>query len=504
MNRMENISTAQSTNQAQPEEYDLVILGGGTGATLAAWTFAAEGKSVAIIDRKYIGGSCPNVACLPSKNIIHSAKVASYVRHSDEFGIRRDGFDVDMSVVRNRKRKMVSGLNEMYLGNYKTTGAELIMGSGRFTAPRTVEVTLADGKRRELRGANVIISTGTHASLPPIPGLAEAQPMTHIEALELDVVPQHLLVIGGGYVGIELAQAMRRFGSKVTILENGERLLPREDDDVVEGLTSLLNDEGIEVGLNAHVSRVSGISGQSVKVAIDRGGADKTLEGTHLLIAVGRIPNTEGIGLELAGVEINDRGFLKVNERLQTTAENVWAIGEVAGSPLFTHISVDDFRVVHANLTGGRRVTTGRQVPYCLFTDPELARIGLNEKEANADGIAYRLFKVPMDANLRARTFSETRGFMKALVEASGDRILGFTMFGVGAGETMAAVQIAMLAGLPYTALRDAVLTHPTLVEGLVSLFASAPSLGSAAANVGRGQGLESKDGAATARGRVA
>ena len=257
--------------------------------------------------------------------------------------------------------------------------------------------------------------------------------------------------------GRELAQAMRRFGSKVTIIDQGERLLPREDDDVVEGLSSLLNDEGIEVVLNADVKTVSGRSGQSVKVLIEQDGAGKTLDGTHLLVAAGRTPNTEGIGLELAGVEVNDRGFLKVNERLQTTAENVWAIGEVAGSPLFTHISVDDFRVVHANLTGGKRVTTGRQVPFCLFTDPELARIGLSEKEAIAQGIAYRLFKVPMDANLRARTLSETRGFMKALVEAGGDRVLGFTGFGVGAGETMATVQIAMIAGLPYTALRDAV-----------------------------------------------
>ena len=469
-------SPSANVSKTQPEEFDIVILGGGTGATLAAWTFASEGNRVAIIDRKYIGGSCPNIACLPSKNIIHSAKVASYVRHSDEFGIACDGFEVDMSGVRNRKRKMVSGLNQTYLENYKKTGAELIMGSGRFIASRTVEVTLPDGKRRVLRGANVIISTGTHASLPPIPGLAEAQPLTHIEVLELDVVPEHLLVIGGGYVGIELAQAMRRFGSEVTILEQGERLLPREDDDVVEGLSSLLNDEGIRLIPNARIKRVLGTSGQSVRAVIEQDGTEKTLDGTHLLVAVGRAPNTEGIGLELAGVEANDRGFLKVNARLQTTADNVWAIGEVAGSPLFTHISADDFRVVHANLTGGKRVTTGRQVPFCLFTDPELARIGLNEKEAKAKGIAYRLFKVPMDADLRARTLSETRGFMKALVEADSDRILGFTTFGVGAGEIMATVQIAMLAGLPYTALRDAVLTHPTLVEGLVSLFSSAAS----------------------------
>ncbi len=252
--------------------------------------------------------------------------------------------------------------------------------------------------------------------------------------------------------------------------------MSREDEDVCEGLRSLLQAEGINVLLGARVKRLSGNSGDAVSVVVEQNGTEKTLKGSHVLVATGRTPNTEGIGLEAAGVVLTDRGYIKVNERLQTTAPGVWAIGEVAGSPQFTHISVDDFRVVHANLTGGNRVTTGRQVPYCLFTDPELARVGCNEMEAKAQNIAYRLFKVPMEANLRARTLSETRGFLKALVEARGDRILGFTAFGVGAGEMMAAVQMAMIAGLPYTALRDAVLTHPTLAEGLIALFSSVPS----------------------------
>ena len=463
--------------QSQPEEFDLVILGGGTGSTVAAWTFAGEGKRVAVVDRKYIGGSCPNIACLPSKNIIHSAKVASYFRRSKEFGIAHDGFTIEMSGVRDRKRKMVVGLNEMYMENYRKTGAEFILGTGRFVAPRTVEAALLDGSTRQLRGTNVIVSTGTRASLETIPGLAETQPLTHIEALELDQVPEHLLVIGGGYVGVELSQAMRRFGSKVTVIDRNGRLMSKEDTDVCEALRALLVDEDIGVHLNARIKRVSGKSGDSVTIVFEQNGNEKTLTGSHLLVATGRTPNTEGIGLELAGVELTDRGYIKVNERMQTTAPGVWAIGEVAGSPQFTHISVDDFRVVHANLSGGNRVTTGRQVPYCLFTDPELARIGLSETEAKVKGIPYRLFKVPMEANLRARTLSETRGFLKALVEPDSDRILGFTAFGVGAGEILAAVQIAMIAGLPYTALRDAVLTHPTLVEGLIPLFSSAPSV---------------------------
>jgi pyruvate/2-oxoglutarate dehydrogenase complex dihydrolipoamide dehydrogenase (E3) component len=260
------------------------------------------------------------------------------------------------------------------------------------------------------------------------------------------------------------------------VIERNERLVHREDEDVTEALRGLFEDEGIDVILNAQVKRVSGKSGQSVRITVEQNGVEKVVEGSHLLVAAGRIPNTDDIGLELAGVELTDRGYVKVNERLATTAPGVWAIGEVAGSPQFTHISVDDFRVVRDNLNGGNRVTTGRQVPFCLFTDPEFARVGLSETEAKAQGIAYRLFKIPMQAVLRARTLSETRGFLKALVEADGDRILGFTGFGVGAGEVMSSVQIAMIAGLPYTALREAVLTHPTLVEGLSPLFSSEAS----------------------------
>jgi len=480
MKSTETSPSAHVLKKSQPEEFDLVILGGGTGSTVAAWTFAGEGKHVTVVDRKYIGGSCPNIACLPSKNIIHSAKVVDYFRRSKEFGIAHDGFTIEMSGVRDRKRKMVVGLNEMYMENYRNTGAEFILGTGRFVAPRTVEAILPDGSIRQLRGTNVIVSTGTRASLEPIPGLAEAQPLTHIEALELGQVPEHLLVIGGGYVGVELAQAMRRFGSKVTIVDRNGRLMSKEDPDICEALRSLLADEGVDILLNARIKTVSGKSGDSVTVVVEQNGEqngnETVLRGSHVLVATGRNPNTEGLGLELTGVELTDRGYIKVNERLETTAPGVWAIGEVAGSPQFTHISIDDFRVVHANITGGNRVTTGRQVPYCLFTDPELARIGLSETEAQAQGIAYRLFKVPMETNLRARTLSETRGFVKALVEADRDRILGFTAFGVGAGEILATVQIAMIAGLPYTALRDAVLTHPTLVEGLISLFSSAAS----------------------------
>jgi pyruvate/2-oxoglutarate dehydrogenase complex dihydrolipoamide dehydrogenase (E3) component len=459
------------------EEFDIIILGGGTGGTVAAWTFASEGRSVAVIERKYVGGSCPNIACLPSKNVIHGAKVASYFRRGREFGIvGTDGeFSVDMRAVRERKRKMVSSWNNVYLETYRSTGAELIMGEGRFIGPKTIEVVLGDGSKRRLVGANVIVNTGTRASIDPIPGLAEAQPLTHIEALELEEVPSHLVILGSGYIGLEFAQAMRRFGSNVTVIGRSPRLLPQEDDDVSDEVHRLFEDEHIDVVVNANVKRISGKSGESIRILLEKNsnGAQKTVEGSHLLIATGRSPNTQGIGLELAGIELTDQGYIKVDEHLATTAPGVYAIGEVAGSPMFTHISIDDSRVVHASLTGGNRVTTGRQVPFCLFIDPEYARYGLSEKEAQAQNIPYRLFKVPMEAVMRATTMSETRGFLKALVETKSDQILGFTAIGVGAAEIMTSVQIAMSAGVPYTTLRDSILTHPTLVEGLIPLFTS-------------------------------
>jgi pyruvate/2-oxoglutarate dehydrogenase complex dihydrolipoamide dehydrogenase (E3) component len=453
------------------EEYDLVVLGSGAPGKLLAWTLASQGKRAAVIERRYVGGSCPNIACLPSKNVIHSAKVASLFRRGPEFGIATGAWTVDMGAVRDRKRTMVDGLVAMHLDNYRTSGAELIMGNGHLVAPKTLEVALNTGGTRILRGQTVVINTGSRARIDDTPGLAESHPLTHVEALELDHLPAHLIVLGGGYVGLELSQAFRRFGSHVTVIERSATLIHREDADVTEAIESLFRDEGIEVLTGTRVQRVEGRSGQSVRLDTTRG----AVEGTDLLAAAGRTPNTDGIGLETAGVETDPRGHVKVNERLQTTAKDVWAVGDCAGSPYFTHIAEDDFHVVLANLSGGSRVTTGRQVPFCLFTDPELARVGLSEREACERGVGYRVLKISMDQVFRAQTLSETRGFMKALIEKQGDRILGFTALGPEAGEIMAIVQVAMVAGLPYTALRDMILTHPTMAEGLLGLFSSAP-----------------------------
>jgi pyruvate/2-oxoglutarate dehydrogenase complex dihydrolipoamide dehydrogenase (E3) component len=466
-------SESMQTPTLSPEEYDVVVLGSGEAGKFLAWTLARNGKRAIVVERRYIGGSCPNIACLPSKNVIHSAKVASYFRRSEEFGITKENWKIDMAAVRERKRKMVSGLVDMHLDFYKKSGAELVLGSGRFVGPKTIEVVLPDGGTRLFHGENVVINTGTRATIDPIPGLAESGPLTHVEALELGETAEHLLIIGGGYVGLELAQAMRRLGSAVTIIERNDRLAHREDLDISEALYQLCQDEGVDVLTSALTTRVEGKSGKMVSLHAVREGSEMILEGTHLLVASGRTPNTQGIGLDLAGVETTERGYVKVNECLQTTAPGIWAVGDCAGSPHFTHISFDDFRIVRDNLTGGHRVTTGRQVPFCMFTDPEFARIGLSETEAKERGIAYRLAKIPIVAVLRTRTLSETRGFMKALIDTESERILGFTVFGVEAGEIIATVQVAMLAGLPYTALRDAIFTHPTMLEGLIPLFSA-------------------------------
>lgn len=458
------------------EQYDALILGSGEAGKYIGWHLASAGKRTAVIERKYLGGACPNMACLPSKNIIQGAKVASFFQKSEEFGMMKDHWNVSMPAVRARKQAMVEDLREMHLGNFAKSGAEIVMGSGRFVGDKTIEVSLQDGGVRLLRGERVFLNTGTRATIDDVPGLAESKPMTHIEALELDIVPEHLLILGGGYVGLEFAQAMRRFGSRVTVIERNARLVHREDQDVSDALHELFEAEGIEVVTNAQVVRVTGQSGTRINMQISQGGSEVSLEGSHVLVATGRTPNTEGIGLELAGIATAKNGYIQVNERLETTAPGVWALGDCAGSPHFTHIAFSDFRIVAANLAGGNRTTTERQVPSCLFTDPELARIGLNETAAKQQGIPYRLAKVPMKSTLRTRAIAETRGFMKVLVSTTDDRILGFTGFGVSTGETMAAVQVAMAASLPYTILRDMVLTHPTFTEGLIPLFSAVPA----------------------------
>src|SRR5580700_9136356 len=463
-----------------PENFDALVLGGGTAGKLAAWTMAKEGKRTAVVDRKYVGGSCPNIACLPSKNVIYSAKVASLVRRQCEFGIETGPIAIDMAGVYARKREMVDGIIQVHLDKYHATldqhrGDELIFGDGTFVAPRTVHVALRDGGERTLTADRVFVNVGTHATIPDTPGLREAKPMTHIEALDLRRRPDHLIVLGGGYVGLELSQALRRLGSRVTLIERSSQVASNEDPDVSQAILQLFRDEGIDVLLGTHVLGVNGLSGEHVSLQLKTGNGVRTVEGSDILVAIGRTPNTTGIGLEKAGIEVTEKGHIRVNDRLETTAAYVWAMGDCAGSPYFTHVSEDDFAIIHDNLNGGQRSTRDRLVPSCVFTDPELAGVGLNESQAQEKGIAYRVASVPVASGWRPWTISEKRGFMKTLIDAHSDRILGFTAFGPEAGELMGTVQLAMLAGLPYTTLRDAMFAHPTMTEGLKALFMSVP-----------------------------
>ena len=457
----------------QVEAFQMVILGSGQGGKHLAWHLAETGQRTAVVERRWVGGSCPNVACMPSKNEIWSARIAHLAGHAADFGSMNGAVKTDMAKVRQRKRAMVDREVAFHLDAYKRSGAELIMGTGRFVAPRTIEVQLNDGGTRLLAGDQIVLNIGTHAAIPDIPGLAAAGPLTHIEALELDYAPAHLVVLGGGYVGIEMAQAYRRFGSLVTVIEPGPRIISREDADAAVAVQRLLSDEGIEFLTSTEVLKVDGWSGKQVTVTARSAAGERRIEASDMLVAAGRIPNTAGIGLEKAGIELDERGFIRVNERLKTTAPDVWAVGECAGSPQFTHVSVDDFRIVRDNLAGGKRSTRDRLVPRCLFTDPPLAHVGLSEREAERQGIAARVAKLPMSAVLRTEATDETQGFMKVLVGEDDDRILGFTMLGSEAGEVMTAVQMAMLARTPYPIVRDAVITHLTFAEGLGPLLSN-------------------------------
>jgi len=454
---------------AQPERADVLVLGSGYGGKWVAWHLAGAGQRAIVVERRYVGGSCPNINCLPSKNEIVSAKVADIVRHASHFGTDVTSARINMPKVLARKRKMVEAEIAAHRQMYRETGAELVMGEARFVAPKTVEVKLEDGGTRQMSGERVFLNLGTRPSIPPIPGLPDAA-MTNIELLELDRAPAHMVVLGGGYIGLEFAQAYRRFGSRITLVERGPRLLAREDPDFADAILQLLTDEGVQVLLGTHTLRVDGRKGD-LRVVVRTPDGERTLAATDLLAALGRTPNTSGIGLDVAGVNLDARGYIAVNERLETSAPGVWALGECAGSPQFTHVSFDDYRIIRDNLAGKHRSTSDRLVPFCLYTDPPLARVGLNETEARKRGIAVRVATLPMANVLRTETTDETRGFMKALVDAGSDEIVGFTMFGADAGEVMAVVQTAMLARLPYSTLRDAVLAHPTMAEGLIPLF---------------------------------
>lgn len=470
-----------------PTHYDFIALGSGVAAKVLSWTLPLTGLRCAVIERQWLGGSCPNVACLPSKNFVHSANVAHDAVHGVKFGLpalklARDGGDavVQMAAVRERKREMVKGLVKVHEKNFETAGAEVIWGEGRFVGEKRIEVTGLDGEKMILTADKVVISTGSRPRIADIPGLKESKPLTHVELLELDVVPSHLAIIGGGYVGLEFAQAMRRLGAEVTIIEKNSQLLKKEDKDVAAALADILQAEGIKIITSASITSVTGMSGTSVILTGNVSGSPLSVAASHILCATGRIPNTDNIGLEAASVALTPHGFIATNESLETTSLGVYAVGDCAGSPLFTHIGYDDFRIVRDALLSPSKPApanrrSGRQVPFTLFTAPELAHVGMREREAPAGGVKVRVARMPMAAFLKTRTLGQTEGFAKALV-GEDDQILGFTALGSGAGELLPVVQLAMKAGLKYTHIADMIVSHPTLGEGLMNLFEDVPA----------------------------
>jgi pyruvate/2-oxoglutarate dehydrogenase complex dihydrolipoamide dehydrogenase (E3) component len=458
----------------EAQHYDAIVIGAGQGGIPLSRALADAGRKTALIEREHVGGTCINEGCTPTKTMVASAKTAYVDRRSADYGVQDGPVTVDMPEVRRRKRAMVDSFRESGVKRIEATeGLDLISGEASFTGPKSLAVRTNDGEELTLDAESIFINAGAGPANPPIEGLDSVSTLNSTSIMELGEVPDHLLVLGGSYVGLEFAQMFRRFGSEVTVIQRGPQLMGREDPDVAEAAAEILREDGIEVLLKTPTLRAAQDDGK-ILLTVDTPEGERTLEGTHLLVAAGRPPNTETLNLEVAGVETDRRGQIEVNDRLETSAEGVWALGDVKGGPAFTHISYDDFRILRTNLLeGGSATIADRLVPYTMFMDPQLGRIGMSEQEARDQGRDVLIAKIPMTYVTRAVETGETRGFMKAVVDAGNDRILGCVVLGIEGGEIMAMIQIAMLGNLPYTALRDAVFAHPTLAESLNTLFSN-------------------------------
>jgi len=457
------------------QHYDAIVIGAGQGGVPLARTLAQAGHRTAVVEREHVGGTCYNEGCTPTKTMVASAKVAYFDRRSADYGVQNGPVTVDMVAVRQRKRDIVDDFrNGGERRIQDTEGLDLLKGAARFTGPEELEVRLSGGGELRLTAENIFINVGARPANPPVEGLDSVRTLNSTTIMELDEVPEHLLVLGGGYVGLEFAQMFRRFGSEVTVMERGEQLLSREDADVAEAVAEILRQDGVEVLLETQAERAEQTEDGRIRLTIRTPEGESTLEGSHLLAAAGRPPNTDRLNLEAAGVETDKRGFVKVNERLETNVPGIWALGDVKGGPAFTHISYDDFRIVRTNLLeGGNATINDRMVPYTVFIDPQLGRVGLSEEEAREQGRNVRVAKMPMSHVARALEVDEPRGVMKAVVDAETHQILGCTVLGIEGGEVMAMIQIAMMGRVPYTVLRDAIFAHPTLAESLNNLFAT-------------------------------
>lgn len=458
---------------ATVQKYDAIIIGAGQSGGPLSTTLAQSGWKTALVERKHVGGTCVNEGCTPTKTMVASARVAHLARRAADYGVQTGPVTVDLAKVRQRKRDIVKKFRQGSQGHIEQTeGVSLMFGQARFVAAKTIEVQLNDGGVRQLTADTIFINTGGRPVMPPIEGLESVPTLDSTSIMELGTVPEHLLVLGGGYIGLEFGQMFRRFGSQVTIIQRGNRLLTREDADVAEEVTKILEEDGITVLLEANTLKAEYTASGQIQLTIKRPTGKQTLTGSHLLVAAGRAPNTDQLNLAATGVETDERGFVRVNERLETNVPGIFALGDVKGGPAFTHISYDDFRIIRANLLQGDNATTAdRPVPYTIFIDPQLGRVGLTEEEAIAQGRSFCVAKLPMRHVARAIEVDERRGFMKAITDAETDQILGVAILGIEGGEVMAVLQMAMMGGVPYTAIRDGVFAHPTLAESLNNLF---------------------------------
>ena len=454
------------------EQYDAIVIGSGQGGKPLSIALAKAGWKTAIIERGYIGGTCINTGCTPTKTMVASARLAYLSRRSADYGVHVGPVTVNLAEVRQRKQQIVESFRNGSLSSLEeTAGLELLKGEASFTGSNSIEVRLNEGGARLLTATKIFINTGGRPSQPPIPGLNTVPFLDSTSIMELDVLPEHLMVLGGGYIGLEFGQMFRRFGSRVTVIQRANHLLNREDPDVADAVARIVEEDGVTVLLNTDALRVEQAAGH-ISLIVRTSAGEKTLTGSHLLVALGRTPNTEQLNLAAAGVKVDSHGFIEVNERLETSTPGVYALGDVKGVPTFTHISYDDFRIIRTNLLeGGSATTSKRLVPYTVFIDPQLGRVGLSEADARAQGRNIRVATLPMTHVARAIEVGETRGFIKAVVDADTHQILGCAVLGIEGGELMSMLEIAIMGQLPYTVLKDAIFAHPTLAESLNNLF---------------------------------
>ena len=459
----------------QTTHYDAILIGAGQAGTPLSTTLARAGWKTAIIERVHVGGTCINEGCTPTKTMVASGRVAYLARRGADYGVQTGPVTIDMTKVRQRKRDIVESFRNSGQRRIETTdGVDLLIGEASFTGPKTLELRLNNGETRELTADTILINAGARPAKPSIPGIEAVATLDSTSIMELDEIPEHLLIVGGGYIGLEFGQLFRRFGSQVTVIQRGAGLLAREDPDVAEEVANIMREDGLEILLETKPVSVKQLSAGNIQLTVQTKTGERTLNGSHLLMAAGRVPNTDWLNLDAAGIQTDKRGFIQVTDRLETNVPGIYALGDIKGGPAFTHISYDDFRIIRTNLLEkGNATIHDRLVPYTVFIDPQLGRIGLSETDARTQGRNFKIARMPMNYVARALEMGESRGFMKAVVDADTGQILGAAVLGIEGGEIMAILEVAMIGKVPYDILRDGVFAHPTLAESLNNLFST-------------------------------